>query len=183
MSIFNIIMILRTIHTSVRPFVTFTNNHITAQTVFRNSCYYKFDFKIPEDSTAKEAVTRFTAFNVGCLAVTDKSNNVVGVCSQRDFINKVAAVGGDAINTKVKDICTHGSNIIFARESDTLQTCMNKMLFKDIRHLVLMDDKNENCIGIISIKDLIKEIMKDNHETITRLSDFGLGKGAYFGSE
>ena len=49
--------------------------------------------------------------------------------------------------------------------------------------MVLMDDKNENCIGIISIKDLIKEIMKDNHETITRLSDFGLGKGAYFGSE
>jgi hypothetical protein len=60
---------------------------------------------------------------------------------------------------------------------------MNKMLVKDIRHLILLDDKKEKCVGMISIKDLIKEIMKDNQESITRLSDFSLGKGAYFGSE
>jgi len=60
---------------------------------------------------------------------------------------------------------------------------MNKMLFKDIRHLLIVDDTNNECIGMISIKDLIKEIMKNNHESITRLSDFNLGKGAFFGSE
>jgi hypothetical protein len=36
---------------------------------------------------------------------------------------------------------------------------------------------------MISIKDLIKEIMKKNDDLITRLSDFKIGKGAYFGSE
>jgi len=46
-----------------------------------------------------------------------------------------------------------------------------------------MDDKKEKCVGMLSIKDLIKEIMKDNQESIARLSDFNLGKGAYFGSE
>jgi Mg/Co/Ni transporter MgtE len=60
---------------------------------------------------------------------------------------------------------------------------MNKMMFKDIRHLLVIDDKNEEFIGMISIKDLIKEINQKNNETITRLTDFGMGKGAYFSSE
>jgi len=49
--------------------------------------------------------------------------------------------------------------------------------------LLVVDDKNEECIGMISIKDLIKEILKNKTETITRLSDFNIGRGAYFGSE
>jgi CBS domain containing-hemolysin-like protein len=60
---------------------------------------------------------------------------------------------------------------------------MNKMLFKNIRHILITDDKTNECVGLISIKDVVKEIMKDNRETITRLSDFNLGKGAFFGSE
>jgi CBS domain containing-hemolysin-like protein len=56
-------------------------------------------------------------------------------------------------------------------------------MFKDIRHLLVIDDKNEEFIGMISIKDLIKEIMNKNNDIITRLSDFKIGKGGYFGSE
>jgi len=46
-----------------------------------------------------------------------------------------------------------------------------------------MDDATNECVGMISIKDLIKEVMKDKDEIITRLADFKMGKGAYFGSE
>jgi CBS domain containing-hemolysin-like protein len=60
---------------------------------------------------------------------------------------------------------------------------MQKMMFKDIRHLLIIDDKNNDFIGMISIKDLIKEIQKSNQEIITKLSDFNMGKGAFFGSE
>ena len=165
-----------------RNFIT-TAGKISAVKVFQNSCYHKIDFKINENSNTREAVTRFTAFNIGCLAVTDDQNKVVGVCSERDYINKVAALGKKSTETKVKDICTYSPHLIVARETDSLQLCMNKMLLKDIRHLIIMDDKNEECMGLISIKDLIKEIMKNNEENITRLSDFNLGKGAFFGSE
>jgi len=57
------------------------------------------------------------------------------------------------------------------------------MMFKDIRHLLIIDDKDDEFIGMISIKDLIKEIMIDKSNQITRLCDFKLGKGAFFGSE
>ena len=154
----------------------------SAVSVFEKSCYHKIDFKISEDASVKDAVNRFTAFNIGCLAVTDKNNKVVGVCSERDFISKIAPYDKDLKETKVKEICTYAP-IIIAKKDDSLETCMNKMMFKDIRHLLVVDDKNEEFIGMISIKDLIKEIMKKNDDVVTRLSDFKMGKGAYFGSE
>ena len=156
---------------------------VSAMEVFKKSCYHKIDFKINEESPVQEAVNRFTAFNIGCLAVTDSSNKVVGVCSERDFITKVASLRKNSETVKVKEICTYGPNTIIATKDDSLTTCMNKMMFKDIRHLLVIDDKNEEFIGMISIKDLIKEINQKNSETITRLTDFGMGKGAYFSSE
>jgi hypothetical protein len=56
-------------------------------------------------------------------------------------------------------------------------------MFKDIHHLLIIDEKDDEFIGMISIKDLIKEIMIDKSNQITRLCDFKLGKGAFFGSE
>jgi len=156
---------------------------VTALNVYQNSCYHKINFKINENSCAKEAVARFTAFNVGCLAVVDDKDVVVGVCAERDYISKVAALDKDPFEMKVKDICTYGPKIIVARADDSIHTCMNKMMFRDIRHLIIMDETNEICIGMISIRDLIKEVMKDNKNSITRLTDFNLGKGAFFGSE
>jgi hypothetical protein len=159
------------------------NASVSAIKVFENSCYHKIDFKINEESSVKEAVMRFSAFNIGCLAVTDNSNKVVGVCSERDYIKKLAVMDKGMKDVKVKDICTYGPNIIIAKKEDTLEMCMNKMMFKDIRHLLVVDDNNQDFVGMISIKDLIKEIMKKNEDTISRLSDFKIGKGAFFGSE
>lgn len=161
-----------------------SSTSISALSVFQNSCYHKIDFKVNKNENVNIALNKFTAFNIGCLAVTDDANKVIGVCSERDYIKKISSVEKDSIfNLKVKDICTIGPNIIVARKNDTLETCMHKMLFKDIRHLLIIDDNNDECLGMISIKDLIKELSKKNTDIITRLSDFKIGKGAYFGSE
>ena len=169
--------------TAPRMFSNISLHNSTAISVFKKSCYYKVDFNINEELPLKEAITRFTAFNIGCLAVTDRNNSLVGVLSQRDYINKVASLNKSHENLKVKDICTYGNNVILAKKDDSLETCMNKMIFKNIHHLLIVDDKNPKFIGMISMKDVIKDIMKDKEETITRLTDFNIGKGAFFGSE
>jgi predicted transcriptional regulator len=160
-----------------------SKNVVSALSVFKTSCYNKVDFKINENDMASNAVKRFSAFNIGCLAVIDKKNNLVGVLSKRDYINKVSALGKDDTVTKIKDICSYTPNIIIANKNDTIEQCMHKMLFKDIHHLLVMDETKNDFIGMISMKDLIKEVMKDKDEIITRLTDFNLGKGGYFGSE
>ena len=156
---------------------------ISAVGVFEKSCYHKIDFKINENATAQEGVIRFSVFNIGCLAVTNDENKVVGVFSERDFINKVASVRKDSENVKIKDVCTMTPNVIIAKKTDSLDECMRKMMFKDIRHLLVVDENNEDFIGMISIKDLIKEINIKNNDIIAKLTDFKLGKGAYFGSD
>lgn len=156
---------------------------VSALGLFERSCYHKIDFKISEDSTAREAATRFTAFNIGCLAVTNSEDKIVAVCSGRDYINKVGALGKNDLEVKVKDIATYGPKLMVAKQSDSLETCMHKMTFKGIRHMIVVDDKTNDCVGLISIKDLIREILKDKNDMIARLSDFKVGKGAYFGSE
>jgi predicted transcriptional regulator len=156
---------------------------VTALNVFEKSCYSKVDFKIHETASVNEAVARFTALNVGCLAVTDAQNKVVGVCSGRDYITKVASLNKFGENLKVKDICTYGPKVIVAQKTDSIDECMHKVMFKGIRHLLVVDEKDEKFVGMISLRDIIREVMKKNNEVITRLSDFRLGKGAFFGSE
>jgi CBS domain-containing protein len=156
---------------------------ISAMNVFEKSCYHNVDFKINENATAKEGVIRFSVLNIGCLAVVNNNKKLVGVFSKRDYIDKVAVVNRDCMTVKIKDICTISPNILFAKKTDTLDDCMNKMMFKNIRHLLILDEKDDSFIGMISIRDLIKEVNKKNHDIITRLSDFNIGKGAYFGSE
>jgi len=87
----------------------------TAENVFLKSCYHKIDFKINQNASVKEAVTRFTAFNIGCLAVSDEQNKVIGVLSERDYINKVASLDKSGLDMKVRDICTFGPSIIIAK--------------------------------------------------------------------
>ena len=156
---------------------------ISAVGVFEKSCYHKIDFKINQNATAQEGVIRFSVFNIGCLAVTNDENKVVGVFSERDFINKVASVRKNSENVKIKDVCTMTPNVIIAKKTDSLDECMRKMMFKDIRHLLVVDENNDDFIGMISVKDLIKEINIKNNDIIAKLTDFKLGKGAYFGSD
>ena len=56
-------------------------------------------------------------------------------------------------------------------------------MFKGIKHLMIVDDKTSECTGMISIRDVIKEVNQKNKDLIMRLSDFNIGKGAYFSSE
>jgi predicted transcriptional regulator len=155
-----------------------------AMQIFEKSCYFKVDCKINENASVKEAITKFTVFDIGCLAVTDNNDKVIGVCSQRDYINKIACLDKIPESCKVKDICTYQPNIIIARTDDTLEACMNKLMFKKTNHLLIFNDKTkDDFVGIISIKDIVQEVIKNKTEIITRLSDFKVGKGAFFGSE
>jgi len=167
----------------IKNFSSYSKTSSNAYDIFKKSCYSKVDFKINHDRPLQEAVLRFSALNISSLAVVDDNELLVGVLSKRDYINKVAALNKENNNLKVKDICTNSGNIIIAKKSDSLDNCMNKMLFKNIHHLLITDEKNKNFIGMISMKDIIQDLMKNKQETITRLTDFNIGKGAYFGSE
>lgn len=119
--------------------------------------------------------------HIGCLAVTNAAGKVVGVVSERDYLCKVALLGKASKTTKVSEICTHGGNLVMADADSSIDDCMKLMLARDIRHL-LIRDKGE-VISMLSIKDLVKVCVAKHQEVVKRLSDFALGKGAFFGTD
>lgn len=153
----------------------------SASQIFQNSCYSKIDYKIHQNASVHDAVVRFAAFDIGCLAVVDDSHKLVGIFSEGDYIKRVASVGKDSSTVSVKEVCTLSPNILIAKPDDTLEQCMSKMHFKNIRHLIIVD--NLKIKGLISIKDLFRETIVRNELLIKRLSNLYIGKGAFFGSE
>ena len=65
-------------------------------------------------------------------------------------------------------------------DSATLRPLRRPLQPQDIRHLPVVDDAKKEVVGMLSIKDLIKELQKEKDDIITKLSDFNIGKGAFF---
>lgn len=165
-----------------RSFGSSVEQTVTATDAFKKSCYLEINFAINEDSTVYEAVQQFAAFDIGALVTTDGTGNVTGVISERDYVTKIALLGRNSKDTKIKEISTKSANLVTAGPGDSVDLCMGKMLSKDIRHLPLLDDDGK-VVGMLSIKDLVKTIVNEKEKTIKVLSDFALGKGGHFGSE
>lgn len=146
----------------------------------------KIDFKISEKASVYDAIQRMAGHNIGCLAVTDGSEpkgKVIGVISERDYLTKVALLGKSSKSTTVGEICTHGAaNLVIAEADDSIDDCMKKMLARDIRHLLVRDERGE-VISMLSIKDLVKVCVAKHAEVVRKLSDFALGKGAFYGAD
>ena len=94
--------------------------------------------------------------------------------SERDYIKKIALLGQSSTDLQIKDIYTQRANIISASVDESIDDCMEKMMTKSIRHLPIMD--GNKLVGLVSIKDLIKETVVDKEKTIKQLSEMALGE-------
>lgn len=156
--------------------------YVTAKTIFENSCYSKVDYVINQNECVQRAVVRFASLDIGCLAIIDDHHKFVGLFSEGDFIKKVAACGKEAAAIQLHEISTPASNIVIANPDDSIEDCMVKMHAKQVHHLPIIDDK-QTLNGLISIKDLYYNMILKNKDLHTKLTNFHLGKGAFFGSE
>lgn len=113
------------------------------------------------------------AGRIGCLGVTDgDGQQVVGVLSERDYINKIALLERDPTDVKVEEVCTYGvANLVKVRLSDNIDKCMSKMLGRDIRHLLVMEDEKDGdrIVGMISMKDVVKCTLAKANAKVDRL--------------
>jgi len=146
---------------------------------WKKSCYYEIDYTINQEATVYDAVQRFAAFDIGCLVTVDGGGDITGVISERDYICKMALLGRNSKETKVKEIATTAANLVTARPDDTLEVCLTKVLSKEIRHLPILDSDNK-VVGMISVKDLVKSVIADREKTIEMLENFSAGRGGHF---
>ena len=120
----------------------------------------------PEDSVY-QALEMLADCNVGALMVME-NDKLVGVFSERDYTRKIALAGRSSKDTRVKDIMT--AKVLVVSPQTRTQDCMVLMSQKHIRHLPVVD--GTKVLGMVSISDLMDDIIKDHEQTISQLQSY-----------
>jgi len=120
----------------------------------------------PQDSVFS-ALQVLADRDVGALMVMD-NGRLVGVFSERDYTRKIALSGRSSKDTKVQDIMT--SQVLTVTAKTRTRDCMALMSQKKIRHLPVMD--GDRAIGMISIRDIMDDIISDHEVTISQLQSY-----------
>jgi len=147
----------------------------TAQSALDKSCYTTIDWKISEDSMVIDAIHRMVANDIGALAVTHKVHgDVIGVISERDYLNKVVFLGKSSKTTSVSEIGTMmAANMVTVSRGNPIDRCMEKMIDNNCRHLLVRDEKahDSEIVGMISVKDIVKCTLMKHKAQIQHMKD------------
>jgi CBS domain-containing protein len=105
----------------------------------------------PKD-TVLSAVTLLAEHRIGVVVVEDARMNLVGIFSERDFVNAVARHGAEALTMTLDALMS--TRIVSCRPSDRVDSAMAAMTRARIRHLPVIE--HHRLAGIVSIGDLVK---------------------------
>ncbi|MEY4344872.1 MAG: hypothetical protein RL032_704 [Pseudomonadota bacterium] len=117
--------------------------------------------------TVYDALKTLSEKDVGALMVMDEGV-LVGVFSERDYTRKIALAGKASRDTRVEEIMT--STVMTVSPKTTTDKCMALMSQKKIRHLPVVD--GATVLGMISIRDIMDDLLKDREETINQLQNY-----------
>ncbi|HXV07433.1 MAG TPA: CBS domain-containing protein [Burkholderiales bacterium] len=122
---------------------------------------------IAPDATVYDALKLMAERDVGALVVMD-GERLAGIFSERDYARKVILFGKASKDTTVREIMT--DKVLCVRPEQTMDQCMALMTDKRVRHLPVLDHKH--VIGVISIGDVVKEVISEQQFLIEQLEQY-----------
>ncbi len=122
---------------------------------------------ISPDATVLEAITLMAEKGIGALVVT-QADQVVGIVSERDYARKIILMERSSYDTPVSDIMT--AEVMYVDPRKTNQDCMALMTENRMRHLPVLE--NGRLLGLISIGDLVKDIISEQQYIIDQLEQY-----------
>jgi CBS domain-containing protein len=121
-------------------------------------------FSIHIDAIVNDALQVMSEKNIGALIVLDGQDNVQGIVSERDVMRSCHRSQANVRGLAVKDVMTSREKLIVARGEDDVNDLMGAMTQNHIRHIPV--------VGMISIGDIIKALIKDKDYQIRHLKDY-----------
>jgi CBS domain-containing protein len=109
--------------------------------------------------------------NIGALLIME-GETIVGMVSERDYARKIALSGRSSKETPVRDVMTYP--VMYVGPQQSTEECMALMTEKRLRHLPVLDDGK--LIGLISIGDLVKDIISEQNFVIEQLQRYISGQ-------
>lgn len=133
-------------------------------------------YSIAPDQTVFQAIAKMDKLNIGALLVVN-NQRLKGIISERDYRSKVILKGRSSKSTDVSEIMTE--DVYYVSPTDSVNNCMSIMTEKKIRHLPVME--GDDIVGVISIGDLVKNIISQQKFEIKNLRHYIQGEGTYPG--
>ena len=122
---------------------------------------------VPPEATVYDALQLMAQADVGALVVLD-GERLAGIFSERDYARKVILFGKSSKETLVREIMTE--KVLCVRPDQTVDQCMALMTDKRVRHLPVLDHKR--VTGVISIGDVVKEVISEQRFMIEQLENY-----------
>jgi CBS domain-containing protein len=124
-------------------------------------------WSVGPETSVLEALELMAEKNVGALVVL-QNGQLQGIISERDFARAIAKIGQCLIEAPVMDYMTQ--EVYTVGPDLTTDECMSLMSAKKIRHLpVVVENK---LVGLISIGDVVKEVVSAKESTIHSLENY-----------
>ena len=123
---------------------------------------------VAPDQTVYQALKMMAEHDVGALLVLE-GRYLRGVFSERDYTRKVFLRGKSSEHTKVSEVMS--GRVAYVTLDQTVEECLAIMTEKHFRHLPVLSDSH-NVVGIISIGDLIKEMISQQQFIIKQLEHY-----------
>ncbi len=127
-------------------------------------------WSIAPQATVYEALQKMSDKDAGAMLVID-DGNLVGIFTERDYARKLILKGRFSRDTAVSELMTQ--EVLYVEPQNSIEDCMVLMTNKRVRHLPVLDDKQ--LIGIVTIGDVVKQIISDQESTIRHLEKYITG--------
>ena len=129
-------------------------------------------YSVEKGTSLLAALEMMAVKGIGALLVLD-AGEPVGIFSERDFARLVAREKTADLSKPVEEVMTH--NIFYVKKEDTIDECMAVMTRQRFRHMPVCEENK--IVGIISIGDVVKNLIEDKDLLIQNMEDYILGRG------
>jgi len=127
--------------------------------------------KVTPEQSVLDAIKVLASEDVGA-AIVMTGERLAGIVSERDYTRKVILKGRSSESTRVEEIMT--ANVVVVTPRTKTRDCMALMSEKNIRHLPVVEEGR--VVGMVSIRDIVDDIISDQDFTIEQLEHYISGQ-------
>jgi CBS domain-containing protein len=124
-------------------------------------------YSVTPEASVFDALKLMADKNIGALLIVS-GGKLAGIMSERDYARKVILHGKSSHDMLVREIMSE--NVVTVQPEQTVEDCMALMTGKRIRHLPVVN--GDKIIGLLSIGDLVKEVIAEQEQTIKQLESY-----------
>ena len=121
-------------------------------------------------ATVLESLEMMAAKDVGAVVVLD-DGRLAGIFTERDYARKVVLAGRSSRELPVSEIMT--TQVVCVAPQRSVDECLALMTDKRIRHLPVVE--GGEVIGVVSIGDIVKNIISEQEFLIEQLEHYITG--------